>query len=105
VWTPDTIQVLSGGPATTVQDWPGRQGYWDVGVPPSGPMDALAFRLGNRLLGNGEDAAGLEITALGPTLKFNRPAVVCLTGAAFDAKLDGVRSKPTPRSPSPPARP
>jgi urea carboxylase len=39
-WTPDTIQVLSGGPATTVQDWPGRQGYWDVGVPPSGPMDA-----------------------------------------------------------------
>jgi urea carboxylase len=89
-WAPDTIQVLSGGPATTVQDWPGRQGYWDVGVPPSGPMDALAFRLGNRLLGNGEDAAGLEITALGPTLKFNRPAVVCLTGAAFDAKLDGV---------------
>ncbi|KQV57412.1 MULTISPECIES: urea carboxylase [unclassified Caulobacter] len=89
-WTPDTIQVLSGGPATTVQDWPGRQGYWDVGVPPSGPMDALAFRLGNRLLGNGEDAAGLEITALGPTLKFNRAAVVCLTGAAFDAKLDGV---------------
>jgi urea carboxylase len=36
-------------------------------------MDALAFRLGNRLLGNGEDAAGLEITALGPSLKFNRP--------------------------------
>ncbi|KQY92238.1 urea carboxylase [Caulobacter sp. Root1455] len=89
-WTPETIQVLSGGPATTVQDWPGRQGYWDVGVPPSGPMDALAFRLGNRLLGNGEDAAGLEITALGPTLKFNRSAAVCLTGAAFDAKLDGV---------------
>jgi urea carboxylase len=89
-WQPDTIQVLSGGPATTVQDWPGRQGYWDVGVPPSGPMDAFAFRLGNRLLGNGQDAAGLEITALGPTLKFNRAAVVCLTGAVFDAKLDGV---------------
>ncbi|WP_163233186.1 urea carboxylase [Caulobacter rhizosphaerae] len=88
-WTPDTVQVLSGGPATTVQDWPGRQGYWDVGVPPSGPMDALSFRLGNRLLGNGADAAGLEITALGPTLKFNRAAVVCLTGARFDARLDG----------------
>jgi urea carboxylase len=40
-----TISVLSGGPATTVQDYPGRLGYWDVGVPPSGPMDALAFRL------------------------------------------------------------
>jgi urea carboxylase len=93
-WTPDTIQVLSGGPATTVQDWPGRQGYWDVGVPPSGPMDAFAFRLGNRLLGNGENAAGLEITALGPTLKFNRPATVCLTGARFDARLDGVLVEP-----------
>lgn len=93
-WTPDTIQVLSGGPATTVQDWPGRQGYWDVGVPPSGPMDAFAFRLGNSLLGNGEDAAGLEITALGPTLKFNRSAVVCLTGARFDARLDGAPVEP-----------
>ena len=93
-WTPDTIQVLSGGPATTVQDWPGRQGYWDVGVPPSGPMDAFAFRLGNRLLGNGEDAAGLEITALGPTLKFNRAATVCLTGARFDARLDGAPIEP-----------
>jgi len=93
-WTPDTIQVLSGGPATTVQDWPGRQGYWDVGVPPSGPMDALSFRLGNRLLGNGEDAAGLEITALGPTLKFNRPALLCLTGARFDARLDGAPIEP-----------
>ncbi|MBO9558924.1 MAG: urea carboxylase [Caulobacter sp.] len=93
-WTPDTIQVLSGGPATSVQDWPGRQGYWDVGVPPSGPMDALAFRLGNRLLGNGEDAAGLEITALGPTLKFNRAATVCLTGARFDARLDGAPVEP-----------
>jgi urea carboxylase len=88
-WTPQTIQVISGGPATSVQDWPGRQGYWDVGVPPSGPMDALAFRLGNRLLGNSADSAGLEITALGPTLKFNRSAVLCLTGAEFDAKLDG----------------
>jgi urea carboxylase len=89
VWVPDTIQVISGGPATTVQDWPGRQGYWDVGVPPSGPMDALAFRLGNQLLGNPPSAAGLEITALGPTLKFNRSAVLCLTGAAFEARLDG----------------
>ena len=93
-WTPDTIQVLSGGPATTVQDWPGRQGYWDVGVPPSGPMDAFAFRLGNRLLGNTTDAAGLEITALGPTIKFNRAAVVCLTGARFDARLDGAAVEP-----------
>jgi urea carboxylase len=88
-YQPKTIKVLSGGPATTVQDYPGRTGYWDVGVPPSGPMDALAFRLGNRLLGNEEGAAGLEITAAGPTLQFNTAATVCLAGAAFDATLDG----------------
>jgi urea carboxylase len=89
-----TVRVLSGGAATTVQDYPGRLGYWDVGVPPSGPMDALAFRLGNRLLGNAEGAAGLEITGLGPTLVFNAPALVCLTGAALDASLDGVAVPP-----------
>jgi urea carboxylase len=89
VFQPRTIRVLSGGPATTVQDYPGRLGYWDVGVPPSGPMDALAFRLGNKLLGNPEGAAGLEITALGPALIFNHEAVVCLTGAELEASLDG----------------
>jgi len=88
-YQPRTIRVLSGGPATTVQDWPGRVGYWAVGVPPSGPMDALSFRLGNRLLGNAEGAAGLEFTAAGPTLKFDAAARVCLTGAEFTATLDG----------------
>jgi urea carboxylase len=86
--------VLSGGPSTTVQDYPGRQGYWDVGVPPSGPMDPLGFRLANRLVGNGEDAAGLEITAVGPTLLFNHAAVVALTGAELDASLDGAPVAP-----------
>jgi len=89
VYEPRTLRVLSGGPSTTVQDYPGRQGYWDVGVPPSGPMDPLAFRLANRLLGNPEGAAGLEVTALGPTLLFNHAAVVCLTGADLQATLDG----------------
>ncbi|WP_374574370.1 urea carboxylase [Phenylobacterium sp.] len=93
-YEPKTIRVLSGGPSTTVQDYPGRQGYWDVGVPPSGPMDALSFRLGNRLLGNEAAAAGLEITALGPTLLFNHEAVVCLTGAELDASLDGQPAEP-----------
>jgi urea carboxylase len=88
-YTPRTIRVLAGGASTTVQDYPGRLGLWDVGVPPSGPMDALAFRLGNRLLGNEEDAAGLEITAAGPTLLFNAATRICLTGADFGATLDG----------------
>ncbi|WP_380779743.1 urea carboxylase [Sphingomonas sp. R86520] len=93
-YRPATIQVLSGGPATTVQDHPGRLGYWDVGVPPSGPMDAFAFRLGNRMLDNPEGMAGLEFTAAGPTLRFAAKATICLTGARFDAALDGVPIEP-----------
>jgi urea carboxylase len=89
-YAPASIRVLSGGTATSVQDFPGRTGYWAVGVPPSGPMDDLHFRLGNRLLGNAEGTAGLEITATGPTLLFNTPARICLTGADFGATLDGV---------------
>ncbi|MFS0772031.1 urea carboxylase [Sphingomonas sp. 1P08PE] len=93
-YTPRTIRVLAGGASTTVQDYPGRLGLWDVGVPPSGPMDMLAFRLGNRLLGNDEGAAGLEITAAGPTLLFNTAARVCMTGADFQATLDGMPVPP-----------
>jgi urea carboxylase len=93
-YRPATIRVLAGGASTTVQDYPGRTGYWDVGVPPSGPMDALSFRLGNLLLGNPAEAAGLEFTAAGPALQFNAPARICLAGADFAARLDG---QPTER--------
>ncbi|HEX3836767.1 MAG TPA: urea carboxylase [Steroidobacteraceae bacterium] len=86
---PQTIRVQSGGLATTVQDHPGRRGYWDVGVPPSGPMDALSFRIGNQLLGNPPDAAGLEITLHGPVLLFRRDTRICVTGAALEASVDG----------------
>jgi urea carboxylase len=50
---------------TTVQDWPGRTGYWHIGVPPSGPMDAFAHRVANALVGNAEDAAALEVQLSG----------------------------------------
>ncbi len=82
------VRVLTGGLATTVQDYPGRLGLWHVGVPPSGPMDSLAFRLGNRLLENAENAAGLEITAVGPTLAFDLATAICLVGADCGAVLD-----------------
>jgi urea carboxylase len=85
-----TIEVLEAGTQTTVQDYPGRLGHWDVGVPPSGPMDPLAFRLGNRLVGNPASAAGLEITLSGPVMKFNTDAVIALTGADTGATLDEV---------------
>ena len=104
---------------------------WNVGVPPSGPMDMYAFRFANALVGNTASAAGLEFaiqgvlqhnvhlaligftrrcayayecsasdvlkavhaSAAGPTVKFHVAAVVALTGAEFDAKLD---DKPVP---------
>ena len=88
-FVPATIEVLEGGTQTTVQDYPGRIGYWDVGVPPSGPMDNLSFRLANRLVGNPDTAAGLELTVNGPSLRFNTSAVVALTGAHMPATLDG----------------
>ncbi len=89
-YSANTFEVISAGTQTTVQDFPGRLGYWAVGVPPSGPMDSRALRLGNALLGNPEDAAGLEITMSGPILRFNTDAVVALTGAAIPVKLDDV---------------
>lgn len=87
-YAPRTLEVLAAGTQTTVQDYPGRVGYWSVGVPPSGPMDSLSFRLGNRCVGNDSDAAALEITVSGPTLRFNTDALICLTGAPVAAELD-----------------
>ena len=88
-YAPSTIDVIEPGTQTSVQDFPGRVGYWAVGVPPSGPMDDYAFRLANRLAGNADDAAGLEITLSGPTLKFNLTTTFALCGAEFEADLDG----------------
>jgi urea carboxylase len=89
-YTPGSIEVVLPGTQSTVQDWPGRVGYWDVGVPPSGPMDALAFRLANRIVGNDEGVPGLELTVAGPTLRFLSEAVIALTGASMPADIDGV---------------
>ncbi|VVN16193.1 urea carboxylase [Pseudomonas fluorescens] len=89
VYQATTFEVLSAGTQTSVQDYPGRLGYWAVGVPPSGPMDSRALRLGNRLLGNDEGAAALEITMSGPLLRFNCDAVVAVTGAVIPLLLDG----------------
>ncbi|MCV7435022.1 urea carboxylase [Mycolicibacterium bacteremicum] len=84
------ITVERPGLLTTVQDAPGRIGLWQVGVPPSGPMDDLSFRLGNHALGNPEQAAGLECTASGPALRFSHPTTVCVTGAECLVTVDGV---------------
>lgn len=83
------LRVVEAGMQTSLQSWPGRQGYWEVGVPPSGPMDDRSFRVGNELLGNPSDAAGLECALRGPTLEFRAATTVLLAGAVAQAKLDG----------------
>ncbi|HEX5637706.1 MAG TPA: 5-oxoprolinase/urea amidolyase family protein, partial [Gammaproteobacteria bacterium] len=87
-YQPHSIDVLNAGVQTSIQDYPGRIGYWNVGVPPSGPMDSLAFRLANRLVNNPEDSAGLEITLAGPTLRFNCDSIIAICGASIDVLLD-----------------
>ena len=84
------ITVDRPGLLTTVQDFPGRVGLWNVGVPPSGPMDDLSFRLGNRALGNAEGAPGLECTASGPALRVTHPTTFCVTGADCQVTVNGV---------------
>ena len=81
------IEVRAPGLLTTVQDL-GREGFGPMGVSPSGAADAVALRIGNRLVGNPEGAAGLEMTLLGGTFVFPERAEIALTGADFSATLD-----------------
>jgi urea carboxylase len=83
------IDVVVPGAMTTVQDLPGRVGYWQVGVPPSGPFDPVSLTEANLAVGNPGTAPGLEMTATGPILRFSVPSVVCLTGAPVEATVDG----------------
>ena len=82
------IEVLDGALLSTVQDL-GRFGAQQYGVPVSGAMDVWALRAANRLVGNDEGAAALEITLAGPVLRFDRPGVIAVTGADLGACLDG----------------
>ncbi len=93
-FTRNAIEILEGGTQTTVQDYPGRIGFWNVGVPPSGPMDHLSFRIANRLVGNSEDAAAIEFATMGGRIRFDSDNLIALTGADMSAKLAG---RPVPR--------
>jgi biotin-dependent carboxylase-like uncharacterized protein len=87
------FQVIEPGIFTTIQDL-GRRGYFASGIPPAGAMDRFALRMGNLLLKNPLGEAGIEITALGMTVEAVKDAVIALTGADFDAKLNGNRVPP-----------
>ena len=83
------IDVLRAGTMTTIQDHPGRTGWWHVGIPPSGPMDDLSFTLANTAVGNPPGAPALECTLVGPQLRFAQAEVVCVTGAPAKVAVDG----------------
>ena len=82
------VEVVRAGPLTTFQDR-GRPGLAHLGVPPSGAADPPAFALGNRIVGNDSDAAALEATLVGPTLRFAQAALVAVTGAEAGATIAG----------------
>ena len=83
-----SILIHDAGPQTTVQDL-GRRGSLRLGIPPSGPMDREAFLLANRLVGNADDAAGLECTVIGPRIEFADERWVAVTGADMPVTLNG----------------
>jgi biotin-dependent carboxylase-like uncharacterized protein len=84
-----TIKVKQPGLATSVQDG-GREGYYHLGIPPSGALDQFALRSGNLLVGNAPTAAALECSLLGPQLEFQRDALVAVTGARMQPRVDGM---------------
>lgn len=82
------IEVIEPGLSTTVQD-DGRFGNYHIGMPPSGAMDQFAHRVGNRLVGNEEHAATLEMTYVGGTFEFESEGVIAVTGADMSPTIDG----------------
>ncbi|PXY29823.1 allophanate hydrolase [Prauserella coralliicola] len=85
--------VHTGGLYTTVQDT-GRDGYYEIGMPPSGAMDQFSYRAANLLVGNPEGAAALEATYIGPELEFTDDRLVAVTGADVPVTLGGEPVKP-----------
>lgn len=82
-----SIQIISPGALTTIQDY-GRTGYGEIGIPPSGAVDAGAMEVANILVGNKMGEGVLECTLFGPTIHFTRDNVVAVTGANMNPKVD-----------------
>lgn len=82
------VEVVSPGLLTSIQD-AGRPGHEHLGISPSGAADPVSLLLANRLVNNLSSEAALEMTLLGPTLRFECDAVIALTGADFGAEVDG----------------
>jgi len=87
------IKVLKPGLATSVQDL-GREGFYHLGIPPSGALDQYALRAANHLVGNQAGAAGIECALVGPELEFQHDALVAVCGAQMPVLLDGREQHP-----------
>jgi len=82
------LRILQSGLETTVQDL-GRYQWYRIGMPPAGAMDQFSFRVGNLLVGNPKEAAGLEITFQGPEIETTDDAIIAVTGADIDLRING----------------
>jgi antagonist of KipI len=82
------LKIISSGLLSTVQDL-GRYGYQKEGVIVSGAMDAFALRVGNLLVGNAEGAAGIEVTFLGPRIRFEADQLIAITGGNLSPAING----------------
>ncbi|MGN8078456.1 biotin-dependent carboxyltransferase family protein [Variovorax sp. 22077] len=83
------IAIRKPGVLASVQDL-GRHGHRQLGICPGGALDVLALTLANRLVGNADRAAGLELTMGGCELQFEADTRIAFTGDDFGATLDGV---------------
>lgn len=86
------LNILQGGLETTVQDL-GRYRWYRIGMPPAGAMDRFSFRVGNMLVGNPKDAAGLEITFQGPEIETEDDAIIAVTGADISLHINGAPAR------------
>jgi antagonist of KipI len=85
------IRVVEPGALTTVQDL-GRPGHLRYGIPPSGPIDRVAFVVANRLVGNDDGAAALECTVLGPRFETEMQCAIAVTGAEMPLTINGAEA-------------
>lgn len=88
-YKPFKVDILKSGTLTSIQDYPAREGYWAVGIPPSGAMDNLTPRVLNKLLNNDEKSSFIEMTFIGATFKFRNQTTIAFGGADMQVTLNG----------------
>lgn len=85
--------IIDGGMYSLIQDFPGRVGYWHIGICPSGPMDQKSYKIANWLVGNSNADAGIEILLDGLSIKFYCETYIGVAGAACDILINGKSEK------------